>query len=144
MVRFGLGLVVAALLIYAVCPAAAGVSDAIQQLRETELIWLLPALGAEALSYAFFGLQVRRLRGPDSELPWSLGILIALVAFGLGQLLPASPAEGMVMSVAELRHRGMTTRQAGLLLVLAEWTSFWALVLVFAFDRLVVGAAGEF
>jgi uncharacterized protein (TIRG00374 family) len=136
-------LVVAALLIYAVVAAAGGVSDAIQQLQQTDVIWLLPALGAEALSYAFFGLQLRRLRGPESALPWSLGILIALVAFGLGNLLPASPAEGMMMSVSELRSRGMTTRQASLLLVLAEWTSFWALVLVFAVDRLVVGAAGE-
>jgi putative heme transporter len=142
-IRLIIGLVVAGALVYAMIAAAGGLSAATDQLREAEPGWLAPALLAEIASYVFFSLQLRCLAGPGPRVRWRVWLQVTVIVYGLGSLTPASPVEGIVFSALQLQRRGMTRRRAVLALVLGQWTQSWALVLVFAADRIVAGGLGD-
>lgn len=142
-VRLVLTLVVGAIAVYAGFAAAGGVSDALDNMRHADGWWLLVGVGAVAVRYLALGLQIHRLRGGGDVPSMRLGLLVALVAFGLGGLMPASPAEGMTISVFELRRRAMTPRRAAVMLMVSQWIQFWTLIAVFAVDRVVAGVSGE-
>ncbi|MDQ1458626.1 MAG: Lysylphosphatidylglycerol synthase region [Actinomycetota bacterium] len=127
----------------AAATAAGDFSDAYDLLRHISVRWLGLAIVVVSFRFVFLGAQLRRLRGTAEVPDRRLGIGIALVAFGLGDLMPASPAEGFALSSAALRRRGMTPRQIWLMLGTSQWVQFWALIMVFAADRVVVAANGE-
>jgi hypothetical protein len=128
---------------YAAVTAAGDLTDAYGLLQHISIWWLGFAVVAVGFRFVVLGAQLSRLRG-TAEVPGKrLGIGIALVAFGLGDLMPASPAEGFALSSAALRRRGMTPRQAWLMLASSQWVQFWALIMVFAVDRVVVAVSGE-
>jgi uncharacterized protein (TIRG00374 family) len=141
-VGYALALVVAGLLVYAVIVAAGGIGDALEQLRHATRIWLIPGLVLEVCSYSFAGWLLRLLRGTHETVGWPTTVRVALVMWGLGSLLPASPAEGIAMSVSELRRRGVDRQQSLTMLLFAGWLQFWALVVTAAVAAGVVAAAG--
>ena len=104
--------------------------------------WLLPAVGLEACSYALTGWLLRMLRG-DNAIGLVTTTRVALVMWGLGSLLPASPAEGIAMSVSELRRRGVARQHALTMLLVAGWFQFWALVFTAAAAAALVDAVGH-
>ena len=61
----------------------------------------------EIFSYALTGWLLRLLRGDNRSLAWVTTVRVGLVMWGLGSLLPASPAEGIALSVSELGRRGV-------------------------------------
>jgi uncharacterized protein (TIRG00374 family) len=134
-----IGLVIAGLLVYAILVASGGLRDAADQLRRASLAWLAPALVLEMSCYALCGLILRMLRGDNHSLRWGTTVRVALVTWGLGSLLPASPAEGILMSVAELRRRGVDRQSSLTILFVAGWFQFWALVLTAAVAATLVG-----
>jgi uncharacterized protein (TIRG00374 family) len=136
-------LVIAGLLVYAVVVASGGLRDAVHQLRHASRIWLVPALALEASSYALIGWTLRMLRGDKTTLGWPATVRVALVMWGLGSLLPASPAEGIAMSVSELRRRGIGRQHALAMLLVTGWMQFWALVLTAAAAAVLVDAIGH-
>lgn len=142
-IRWGIGLVVACGLLLAVFAAAGGAPAELQELRRTRLLWLAPAVAAEAISFALYGAQLRRLSGRGGQLGWSVWAQVGLIVYGLGRLAPAAPAEGVVFSAFQLQRHGMARRRAGLALVLGLWTQFWALVLVFAIGIAAVAGSGH-
>lgn len=142
-VRYLAALAVAGLLIYAVVVASGGLRDAADQLRHASQVWLVPALVLEISSYALAGWLLRMLRGENNSLGWVTTVRVALVMWGLGSLLPASPAEGMAMSVSELRRRGVGRQQALTMLLVAGWFEFWALVFTAAAAAALVDAVGH-
>jgi uncharacterized protein (TIRG00374 family) len=139
---YGLALVVAGLLVYAVVLASGGLRDAAQQLRHATQVWLVPALVLEMCSYALAGSLLRMLRG-DNALGWVTTVRVALVMWGLGSLLPASPAEGIALSVSELGRRGIGRQHAITMLLVAGWFQFWALVFTAAAGSALVAAIGH-
>jgi len=134
---------VSALLVYAAVVAAGGLSDAYEQLRTADGWWMFPAVVAISLRYVFLGMQLRRLRGEADIDSTRVTVGVALVTFGLGGVLPASPAEGIALSVVELRRRGIPARQSGLMLAASQWVQFWSLIVVFAVDRVLVAALNQ-
>jgi hypothetical protein len=62
--------------------------------------------------------------------------------WGLGSLLPASPAEGIAMSVSELKRRGVDRQHGLTMLLVAGWLQFWALVITAAAAAGIVAAVG--
>jgi uncharacterized protein (TIRG00374 family) len=90
------------------------------------------------LSYVLAGWLLRLLRGNNVALRWPTTVRVALVMWGLGSLLPVSPAEGMAMSVSELRRRGVGRRHALTMLLVAGWFEFWALVFTAAAAAVLV------
>jgi putative heme transporter len=142
-IRTIVGLAVGGACIYAMIVVAGGLPAAAEQVRDADIAWLIPALGAETVSYVFFGLQLHWLGGPDPRPQWRVWFQIALVVYGLGSLTPASPVEGIVFASRQLHRRGMTRQRAVLVLLLGQWTQFWALVVVFAADRIVARGMGD-
>ena len=136
---FGLGVA----LVYAGVTMAGGISDAYNEIRRMSLWWVAPAVGAVAVRFVFLGVQLRQLRGRETGPGVGFGIVTALIAFGLGGVLPAAPAEGFTLSTVELRRRGMPARRAWLMLATSQWTQFWALVIVFSIDRVIASVSGQ-
>jgi uncharacterized protein (TIRG00374 family) len=138
-----LALVVAGLLVYAVVVASGGMRDAVHELRHASAVWLVPALALEISAYAAAGWLLWLLRGDNDPLGWGTTARVALVMWGLGSLLPASPTEGIALSVSELGRRGVSRQGAITMLLVAGWCQFWALVLTAAVASAVVDAAGH-
>jgi uncharacterized protein (TIRG00374 family) len=136
-------LVVAGLLVYAVVVASGGLHDAAHQLRHASRPWLLPALALEMGTYALTGVMLRMLRGDNRTLGWPTTTRVGLVVWGLGSLLPASPAEGITMAVAELRRRSVGRQHALTILFVAWWFQFWALVFTAAASAALVAVAAH-
>ncbi len=136
-------LVMLGLAAYVVVIVSGGLGQAFHRLRHADLIWLIPAVAGEAMRHVIFGYHLRHLRGQEEVPSTRLGSLVSLITFGLGPILPAAPAEGMTMSVVELRRRGMGTRNAGLMLTLSQVAQFGALMSIFAIDWVVIVGAGE-
>jgi uncharacterized protein (TIRG00374 family) len=141
--RYLAAMVVAGLLVYAVVVASGGIEDALHQLRHATQIWLVPALVVECASYALAGWLLLLLRGHNESLRWLTTVRVALVMWGLGSLLPASPAEGVAMSVSELRRRGVGRQHALTMLFVAGWFEFWALVFTAAAAAMLVDLVGH-
>jgi len=129
--------------VYAVVVASGGMRDAARQLRHASRIWLVPAFVVEMSSYALSGWLLRLLRGDQDSLGWPTTARVAMVMWGLGSLLPASPAEGMALSVHELGRRGVGRQHALTMLLVAGWFQFWALVITAAVASAVVDAVGH-
>jgi uncharacterized protein (TIRG00374 family) len=136
-------LIVAGLLVYAVVVASGGLRDAAHQLRHASRAWLVPAFVLEIASYVVAGWLLHLLRGANHSLRWTTTVRVALVMWGLGSLLPASPAEGMALSVSELGRRGVGRQHALTMLLVAGWFQFWALVFTAAVASAVVDAVGH-
>ena len=130
-------------LVYAGVTIAGGVSDATDKIRHLNPWWIVPGIACVAVRFLLLGLQLRLLRGTSATPELRLGTGIASIAFGLGAVMPAAPAEGFALSNVELSRRGMSTRGAWLMLAASQWMQFWALVVVFSVDRIAAAAAGE-
>ena len=133
-------LTVAGLLVYAVVVASGGIRDALHQLRHASQAWLAPALALEIVSYTLSGWLLYLLRGSNDALNWRTTVRVSLVMWGLGSLLPVSPAEGIALSVSELGRRGVGRQHALTMLLVAGWFEFWALVFTAAVTSALVVA----
>ncbi len=142
-IRYAIGLVVAGLLVYAVVVASGGLEQAVDELGHASLGWLPVGLLLEMCCYALIGVMLRMLRGEHRTLRWGTTVRVALVLWGLGGLLPASPAEGIAMSSAELRRRGVPRGESITMFVVAGWFQFWALALTAAAAAAVVSIVGH-
>ncbi|MDQ1515904.1 MAG: Lysylphosphatidylglycerol synthase region [Actinomycetota bacterium] len=139
--RVGVGLVIGAGAIYAVVSSAGGFADSVGALTSARRGWLGAGGLAEAVSYATLGLLLRRLVG--NRVNRRTGVRLGLVVSGLGNILPAAPAEGLAMAGAELRRRGVDTRRTRIALGLMQWLSIRTLFGVAALDALAVAAVAS-
>lgn len=137
------GLLIGAGALYAVVASAGGVSDAIGAVGRADAAWVVAAGLAEAGSYFFLGVLLRRLAGPERPVPLTEAIDIGLVVAGLGNILPAAPAEGLTLAASELRRRGLSRRRVAVTLGFAEWSTTRAAFGVLAVTALVVIAVAE-
>lgn len=119
--RFAVGLAIGVGAVYAIVTSAGGFAESLDALADTRPVWLIPAIAAEAVSYLFLGLLLRRLAGARARVSKSTAVRLGLVLSGLGNVLPAAPAEGLAMVSAELRRRGVSARRVHLTLVFSEW-----------------------
>jgi uncharacterized protein (TIRG00374 family) len=71
-------------------------------------------------SYTLMAVTVRHTGGRQPIPAW-LSFRAALIAFGLGNLLPGAPAPGATLAVMDLRRHGIQTRRAGLALTWSAW-----------------------
>ncbi|GAC1318085.1 MAG: YbhN family protein [Acidimicrobiales bacterium] len=141
--RAALGVGVGVLLVYAAVRLSGGLHDAARQLGRAQVWWLAPALGAQSATYWLLAAQLRRLSRLHRPLSWSVATRLALVVFGLGSVLPASPTGGIALAVSELRRRGTAAGHATLVVVCAEWAQFWALVVIGCVGGLAAAALGD-
>jgi uncharacterized protein (TIRG00374 family) len=136
-----LGVVMGALLAYVAISVVNGFANGASEIQQADPGWLLAALGAEVAAYLLLAAQLRRVIGPDVHLPAGTACRLALILCGFGCVTPASPAEGMVITGAELRRRGVATRRVAVTLGVAEVISAVAMAALAAVN---VFAAASF
>ncbi len=121
--------------------SAGGFSDSFGALTKAKPSWL--ALGAlcEVGSYLTLGLLLRRLVG--GRVSRLTAVRLGLVVSGLGNILPAAPAEGVTMAGAELRRRDVDSHRTWIALGLLQWYWVRTLFALAALDALVVVAAAN-
>ena len=137
LLRWVLALALAGLLGYVAVALISGFADGASAIADADPGWLLVAVAVEAVAYLLLTAQLRRLIGPDVKLGRRSAMRLAMILCGFGCITPASPAEGMVITGAELHRRGMPVRRATVTLGLAEFISALAMVGVAAVNVLV-------
>ena len=101
------------------------------------------AIAAEIASFGFLGLHLRLLGGPHANVRRLAPFRIATVVFGLGSVMPAAPAEGLVMAGSALKHRRLARRRTVLVLGVSQFFGTTGLYLLAALDALVVVLAAH-
>ncbi len=142
--RFTLGTVVAAVALWLVVSSAGGLGDAFDALRRTNAVWLLPAIGLEAVSYVLSAARLRALAGPEAGLSMGEATELSLVVHGLGLLTPASPAEGIAFEYRSLSRRGLTRRRIALTIGFEQWFTTRVFYLIHALNLLVIVTTRDF
>ncbi len=142
-IRAGLSsLVVAGLVVVAVNLSAQldGVDDAIGR---TSVPWLVAALAAEVICYAALGSMVGRLLGREQVAERLVAMRLGLVIYGLGSVLPGSPAPGLVMAGSELKARGMALTRLGPALFWCTWFNIRGFLVLAALTGTMVTLRGR-
>lgn len=142
--RFALGTAVAAVALWLVVSSAGGLGDAVDALRQTDAIWLVPAIAFEAISYLLSAVRLRALAGAEAGLSLVEATELTLVVHGLGLLTPASPAEGIAFEYRELGGRGLPRRRIALTIGFEQWFSTRVFYLIHALNLLVIVATRDF
>jgi len=119
-----------------VVSSAGGFAASVSELRSARRGLLAVGGLAEMASYLALGLLLRHLVG--ERINRLTGVRLGLVVAGLGNILPAAPAEGLAMAGAELRRRGIDTRRTRIALGLMQWLSVRTVFLVAAVDALAI------
>jgi len=96
------------------------------------------ALVCEVASFGFLGLHLRALGGPGANVRRLAPFRIATIVFGLGSIMPAAPAEGLVMAGSALKHRRLARRRTVLVLGVSQFFGTTGLYGLAALDALVV------
>ena len=125
----------AGLAVALVLSSVGGLDEITAALGRVDPLWVAAAVLAEAFAYVLLGLHLRRLARPTVGLPTATGL--SLVWFGLGNVLPGAPAPGLALAAAELRRRGMTARDATIVMGLSAWFNVRTLLVVAAVGGLV-------
>jgi uncharacterized protein (TIRG00374 family) len=118
--------------------AAGGLAGSLHFLKRVEARWIVAAGACELAVYVVLSLHLRYLAGPHANARKLAPFRLSLILFGLGSVLPAAPAEGLVMAGAMLQRRRLARRRAVIVLGLSQWFSGAALYAVAAVDALVV------
>ena len=119
--RFGVGGALGLAGLYAVVGAAGGFADAVGAVRHIHVGWMVVGFVAELGSFAALAAMLRRLVGRHAGLSRMAAYRFGLVILGLGNVLPAAPAEGLALAAVELRRRHVEPRRIGLALGMLEW-----------------------
>ena len=140
-IRLAIGFMIGFGALYAAISSAGGFADSFSSLQSAQPSWLAAGALAEASSYLVLGLLLRRLVG--ARIDRRTAVALGLVVSGLGNVLPAAPAEGITMAGAELRRRNVDAQRTWIALGLMQW--FWVRTLfaVAALDALVVVTAAS-
>jgi uncharacterized membrane protein YbhN (UPF0104 family) len=107
------GLALAALvtaMAYGLLPRLAGIDDAWSRVRAGDPLWLLAALGFEALSFAGYVLLFRAVLG-DGWFGWRVSLLITFAGVALTRMFAAGGAGGIALTAWALRRAGRDRRR---------------------------------
>ncbi len=112
-------------------------------LGKADLRWVAAAVGAELASYALIGGVFQRSARSGSRISGWLSLRTAFVAFGLGNILPGTPAPGVTLATLELRRHGVAPKRAALALGWTTWFMARAFLGVGATAAIIAVAEGH-
>ena len=136
----GVALGVAAL--YAAVSSAGGWKNAIDAIWDASPTQIGYAIAGSLVGYIALGFLLHRLSGREALVSPIAWFGLGLVLNGLGNVLPAAPAEGLILTGSQLQRRGMSPRQTGLTLGFAKWFTARAVFMVVALDAFRVAIRG--
>jgi uncharacterized membrane protein YbhN (UPF0104 family) len=131
------------LVVYVAVSLVDGFTDGAAALVTAAPTWLVAAIGVEAVAYLLLAAQLRRLVGPEVPLGGRTSMRLAMILCGFGCVTPASPAEGMLITGADLHRRGMRVRRVSVTLGIAEFVSALAVVALAALNILVAASLSD-
>ena len=137
-IAFALGAVVAVGALLAVLSSSGGVDDVLTALEHVSPGWAFAAIGATVGGYALLALHMRRLAAGRISI-WQAA-RADLLLFGLGNVLPGSPAPGALLAAAELRRDRLSVRRARFVLAFTMWFNVRTLLGIGAIAFLVAFA----
>lgn len=107
MLRFVVGLLLAALAFWALNGQRGELLGASKELAHLRLGWLLVAIGVELCSFICFGaLQRQLLRAGEVRIDLGFATLLTLAAGAIANSIPAGPAFASVYAFRRYRHKG--------------------------------------
>lgn len=115
--------------------SSGGVDDVAGALSDISPGWTLAALGATVATYLLNAVHLRRLCRGDISL--RRAARADLLLFGLGNVLPGSPAPGVALGARELRRGGLSRGRARLAMAFTMWFNVRTLLLIGAVTFLV-------
>jgi hypothetical protein len=133
-----IGLAIAGGAAFVAVTAAGHLAGSLHFLDTVDARWIAAAGACELAVYVILSLHLRFLAGPHANARRLAPFRLSLILFGLGRVLPAAPAEGMMMAGAVLNRRRLAKRRAAIVLGLSQWFNTAALYAVGAVDVLVV------
>jgi uncharacterized membrane protein YbhN (UPF0104 family) len=137
-ITFALGAMVAVGALLAVLSSSGGVDDVLTALEHVSRGWAFAAIGATIGGYALLALHMRRLAAGRIS-AWQAA-RADLLLFGLGNVLPGSPAPGALLAAAELRRDGLSARRTRFVLAFTMWFNVRTLLGIGAIAFLVAFA----
>src|SRR6266550_7366384 len=143
-IKWAVGSAIGAGVIYTVVFSASSFADAVGSLAEARFGWAAVGVACEAASFLLLGLLVHRLLGAEAGVSRRATVGVGLVLTGLGNVLPAAPAEGLALASGELHRRGVRTRRVRLALAFSEWYTVRAAFALVAINAVVIAAIVQF
>ncbi len=137
--RLAAAATIAAVALALVVSSAGGFTAVAGALEDFEPLWLVPAMLAVAAAYLLLGAHLRRLAGLRS-LAYGAATALALVWFGLGNVLPGAPAPGLLIVGSELRRRGLDPQRVRLVLAFSAWFNLRTFLGLAAISALIATA----
>ena len=137
-ISFALGAMVAVGALLAVLSLSGGVADVLAALERVSPGWMLAAAVAMVGGYALLALHMRRLASRGISV-WQAA-RADLLLFGVGNVLPGSPAPGALLAAAELRRDGLSPRHTRFVLAFTMWFNVRTLLGIGAIAFLVAFA----
>jgi uncharacterized membrane protein YbhN (UPF0104 family) len=141
--RVVLPLLIGVSAVIVVAGLAGDAGSMIHALESVDPVMVAVALLCEMASFAFLGLHLRLLGGPPANVRRLAPFRLALVVFGLGAVMPAAPAEGLVMAGRALRHRRLARRRTLLVLGVSQFFGTAGLYVLAAIDAVAVVALSD-
>lgn len=137
--RKRLGLIVGAVIgigaIVAVFSSSGGLGDVAGALDRVSVGWTIAAVFMIALAYLINALHLRRLTW--NEISLGRAVRTDLLLYGLGNVLPGSPAPGVALAGAELRRGGLPPPRVRFVLGFTVWFNIRTLLVLSAVSFLV-------
>ena len=143
-IKWAVGAAIGAGVVYTVVFSASSFADAVGSLAEARFGWAAVGIACEAASFLLLGLLVHRLLGAEAGVSRRATVGVGLVLTGLGNVLPAAPAEGLALASGELHRRGVQTRRVRLALAFSEWYTTRAAFALVAINAVVIAAIVQF
>ena len=131
-------LLIGAAAIAVVAGLAGDAGSMLSALRQVDPEVIGFAILCEVASFVFLGLHLRSLGGPGGNVRRLAPFRIATVVFGLGSIMPAAPAEGLVMAGSALKHRRLAHRRTVLVLGVSQFFGTTGLYALAALDAIAV------
>jgi uncharacterized membrane protein YbhN (UPF0104 family) len=142
--KWAVGAAIGAGIAYTAVFSASSFADALDSLAEARFGWAAVGVACEAASFLLLGLLVHRLLGAEAGVSRRATVGVGLVLTGLGNVLPAAPAEGLALASGELHRRGVQTRRVRLALAFSEWYTTRAAFALVAINAVVIAAIVQF
>ncbi len=135
---FAVGAVVAVGASLTVLSSSGGIDDVLAALERVSAGWVIAAVVATVVGYLLLAVHMRRLA--SGRLSVWRAVRVDLLLFGLGNVLPGSPAPGALLAAAELRRDGLSVRRTRFVLAFTMWFNVRTLLEIGAIAFLVAFA----
>ena len=136
-IRAVLSVLFAIIAVSVVVELAGGVADSFDAFRHASLPWLTAAFAAELFCYVCIAVQLSRLLGTHTHLGRTVPFKLGLLLYGLGSLMPGSPAPGLAIATVELRRRGMDAGRMTAALLWNSWFNVRAFLILGVFTGVI-------